>query len=138
MPQRPGSRVNARVRRRESALFIGFLAVLAVSMVAPGQADARDLPRQVAVIDGDGFELGGVVIRLWGIDAPEMGQECEREGRSYPFCGLSSKMALESLLNASEGLSCKILFKTVRALCGTLSGRETDSGRRHGGERLGG
>lgn len=31
----------------------------------------------VRVIDGDTFELGGEVIRLWGIDASERDQDCD-------------------------------------------------------------
>ena len=34
------------------------------------------------VVDGDGFRLGSERIRLGGIDAPELDQECKRDGAS--------------------------------------------------------
>ena len=38
------------------------------------------LAQDIRVIDGDTFEMDGEVIRLWGIDAPELDQLCAREG----------------------------------------------------------
>ncbi|MEM9358530.1 MAG: thermonuclease family protein [Pseudomonadota bacterium] len=55
----------------------------------------------VRVIDGDGFELNGKVIRIWGIDAPELTQTCRnRFWWSYP-CGKRSKAFLEQILQDS-------------------------------------
>jgi endonuclease YncB( thermonuclease family) len=36
------------------------------------------LASDVDVTDGDGLRLEGERIWLWGIDAPELGQPCER------------------------------------------------------------
>lgn len=51
----------------------------------------------VAVVDGDGLVLAGEQIRLWGIDAPERRQRCERGGRPYA-CGAEAKAALAALV----------------------------------------
>jgi endonuclease YncB( thermonuclease family) len=52
------------------------------------------------VIDGDGIELAGQSVRLWGIDAPELRQECSKDGRRYP-CGENAKDALTAFLGAA-------------------------------------
>ena len=57
------------------------------------------------VIDGDGIELAGQSVRLWGIDAPELRQECSKDGRRYP-CGEKAKEALTALLGAAAPI-CK-------------------------------
>jgi endonuclease YncB( thermonuclease family) len=60
----------------------------------------------VHVVDGDSLRLGGVDIRLAGIDAPELHQECVRSGRAYP-CGEVARSALRSLV-AGEALRCRV------------------------------
>lgn len=48
------------------------------------QSHAEELTGRVRVIDGDTIEIRGKRIRLEGIDAPELRQECERaNGRRY-------------------------------------------------------
>lgn len=49
------------------------------------------------VIDGDSLRLEGREIRLFGIDAPEYGQTCERLGREVA-CGREAAAALRKLL----------------------------------------
>ena len=53
------------------------------------------------VIDGDTLELGGRVIQLFGIDAPELGQLCESGGKPWP-CGVDAALALRKLVTVSE------------------------------------
>ncbi len=45
------------------------------------------------VVDGDTLEVNGQRIRIWGVDAPESAQVCERDGEEYR-CGLASAAAL--------------------------------------------
>jgi endonuclease YncB( thermonuclease family) len=59
-----------------------------------------------AVVDGDSLRVGGTVIRLKGIDAPELQQTCEREGRSYR-CGDEARRALANLVEG-DGLTCTL------------------------------
>lgn len=49
----------------------------------------------VTVIDGDSLRANGTEIRLWGIDAVELNQNCRHENAFWP-CGKEAKSALES------------------------------------------
>ena len=62
------------------------------------------------VIDGDTIKQGERVIRLWGIDAPEINQRClDHKGNEYK-CGLESKFALETLIK-DDPLICEFINK---------------------------
>ena len=54
------------------------IAVLAFLVVVP--ASAETISGRAQVIDGNTIEIGGRRIRLFGIDAPEGGQTCVRDG----------------------------------------------------------
>ena len=60
---------------------------------APGN---RPIVGFARVVDGDGLEIGGVEIRLEGIDAPERNQSCKNAGGEYP-CGEVSAAELVKL-----------------------------------------
>lgn len=78
------------------ALILGILA-----LAQPAAADS------IRVIDGDGLEVNGVKVRLWGIDAPELHQECSKAGQVYP-CGQMARNALTAFLGATTPL-CKTI-----------------------------
>lgn len=61
----------------------------------PGQAaDSFGTARSV---DGDTLELNGDRVRIWGVDAPENAQLCERGDQTYR-CGLIAAEALSELI----------------------------------------
>jgi len=64
---------------------IALLATLALA-AAPFSAAAETVTGRPAIIDGDTIEISGKHIRLHGIDAPELGQACLRDGNSWA-CG---------------------------------------------------
>ncbi len=69
-----------------STLFI-FLCCVSV-------ARANTLEGIARVIDGDTLELDGAVVRLHGIDAPELDQTCnDAQGATY-HCGRAATAAL--------------------------------------------
>lgn len=49
------------------------------------------------VIDGDTLQINGLKFRLYGIDAPESKQTCQRKSHVYS-CGQEATLALESLV----------------------------------------
>ena len=51
------------------------------------------LAQEVRITDGDTLKLKGTTWRLWGIDAPEGGQRCRRDGAAYD-CGDEASAAL--------------------------------------------
>lgn len=51
--------------------------------------------------DGDSLATGQERMRLFGIDAPELRQTCERAGRAWQ-CGQEAKRMLQSLVAASD------------------------------------
>jgi endonuclease YncB( thermonuclease family) len=59
-----------------------------------------------SVVDGDSLRLDGYEIRISGIDAPELGQTCSLDGRTYP-CGDVAKKALVDML-AGRLVTCRL------------------------------
>lgn len=58
-------------------------------------------------LDGDTLVMDGRHLRLAGIDAPELRQQCrDADGRWYN-CGLAAKAALEMLIHPPADLECK-------------------------------
>ncbi len=77
------------------------------------------------VVDGDTLDIGGRVIRLWGIDAPESAQRCEgRDGRTYE-CGRDATAVL-SELTRSRQVACEARdrdrYQRTVAICRTEAG----------------
>lgn len=70
------------------------VVVLGLLLSASAQTQIGGPPE---VIDGDTLEIAGQRIDLWGIDAPELGQQCM--GQSRPFdCGEIARAALLDLI----------------------------------------
>ena len=70
--------------------------VLAVSLQSA--VTSTPLVGRATVIDGDTLEIRGQRVRLWGIDAPESRQSCQRDGQAYR-CGTEAARHLDSLIN---------------------------------------
>lgn len=75
------------------------------------------------IYDGRTLTVGGEVVRLWGIDVPDLRQHCRNaEGEDYP-CGENARLALE-LLIGSRPVSC--LSKGRDSAGRTLAQCQTD------------
>lgn len=68
---------------------------------SPASSEADSPSQGVAgtarVVDGDTLRVDGRTFRLWGTDAPELVQACERDGLNYA-CGRAAAAHLRSLL----------------------------------------
>jgi len=77
------------------------VALVAIWILGYSQTRSDDRPgvpvSEVAVIDGDTIQLGGRVIQLYGIDAPELGQRCYHDAIWAP-CGQLAALALRKLI----------------------------------------
>ena len=70
-----------------------------------------DLSGQVKVTkvnDGDSLRSGKLKIRIFGIDAPELKQQCQDQNGTVWACGLIARQQLENLLGADKLLHCKL------------------------------
>ena len=67
------------------------------------------VPDNVRVIDGDTFELDGEVIRLWGIEAPEIDQPCNAPGQFGAIIDGDVSVMASFMLAATlvDGVSCE-------------------------------
>lgn len=83
--------------------------MVAVMSATPffGQAEAAELKGAPVVIDGETLDVGGARVRLYGIDAPDMRQQCEIRGRTYN-CGRISRTALMDLVAGVKQVSCRL------------------------------
>jgi endonuclease YncB( thermonuclease family) len=81
------------------------LAAIAALALLATPAAAETIAGRARVIDGDTIEVRHTRIRLHGIDAPELHQECHRKAAAvalvYP-CGREARAALERIIGAGE------------------------------------
>jgi len=77
---------------------LAVIASLAAAFPGPPvQAGENELNGPAEVIDGNSIAIGGRVVRLYGIDAPDEQQMCERQGGSWR-CGQDAGWALAERL----------------------------------------
>ena len=81
--------------------ILGLLVLLAARL---DRTETRNLDGRVTVNDGDSLTLGTERIRLRGVDAPEFGQTCRKDGADYP-CGRRARERLVALI-AGRPVSC--------------------------------
>lgn len=83
------------------------LAVLAacLGLAVATDALAQDNYSQVTVIDGDTLDANGQTIRLYGIDAPELGQYC-LNGKNRYRCGYEAALNLRKLVR-NKNVECR-------------------------------
>ncbi|MEJ8561079.1 thermonuclease family protein [Yoonia sp. GPGPB17] len=72
--------------------MIRVFSVLLTLVCLPAFAAPNGIIR---VIDADTIDVGGTRVRLFGIDAPEMGQPCRAEGREWD-CGAWARDAVRN------------------------------------------
>lgn len=73
-------------------------------LLAPHGIAAQTIVGQAEVVDGDTLTIEGQRIRLFGVDAPEGNQTCDRNGERW-VCGEVAAQQLRSLIESST-VSC--------------------------------
>lgn len=103
-----------RQQRGRTRLLLWLMVLIVLAGVALWfwQRRLQDRPHQqdvvvgvASVIDGDTLEIRGTKIRLYGVDAPESTQTCQRGRQTYP-CGRDAAHALSQLLG-QKTVSCQ-------------------------------
>ena len=114
-----------------SAVQDQFLAAAESGDEAPGGRVIRvaaALSGPARAIDGDTIQLGGVRVRLHGIDAPESAQNCRARGRFWA-CGRAATRALAGLVRGRR-VACKERnrdrYGRVVAVC-AVAGRDLNA-----------
>ncbi len=94
------------IRLFRKARWLLALAALIAAALFGRLPDPEKVTGFARIIDGDSLEIGGVDIRLQGVDAPELAQTCSRRGETYA-CGETARAALQR--RAREGaLTCEL------------------------------
>ena len=79
-----------------------LILLLVLALLTPAHASAN----AVSIGDGDSFRLGEHRYRLYGMDAPELHQDCkDAEGESWP-CGVRARTELRRII-ATDPLECR-------------------------------
>lgn len=93
-----------------------LLPILGLVLLAPAPALAEIAGKRPYVVDGDSFELLGVRVRLFGVDAPYPDQTCQLNGAPWN-CGLDARWALSDRI----GLNWVVCVERGRDPDGSVS-----------------
>jgi endonuclease YncB( thermonuclease family) len=85
-------------------------AVAALLLLAAPACAAQTITGRATVVDGDGLEIGGQKIRLFGVDAPEIDQYCSRADGTRWRCGQYATVELDRTIAGRE-VACEVRDK---------------------------
>jgi len=96
--------MNARARRgaiSDIVIFAMIVGVIIAILRFLPQPDPLSVSGKPRLIDGDSLFVRGVELRLVGIDAPEIAQNCTRNRTVWP-CGTEASRALRRFLGGAS------------------------------------
>lgn len=122
-PVRSGRSMLRRSRWLDLFLTFAILGLLGAIIVRLDAIESIAMLGIPEVIDGDSLALNGERIRLKGIDAPELGQTCDRYGQRYD-CGREARTKLRELVG-SRKINCigwqRDKYQRLLSICHTPS-----------------
>jgi endonuclease YncB( thermonuclease family) len=83
------------------------MAIVAMTACLTWSARAETISGRVRPMDGDTFEIAGVVIRLADVDAPEMSQKCQGGPKELHNCGAFVADVLAARIRG-QTVECKV------------------------------
>ena len=104
----PTQALVLRAALMAAATCLAMAGSIALPVGTGARADGHSgtgLTGPARVIDGDTIEVRGVRVRLFGIDAPETGQNCQASGQAWP-CGTVAARMLERRI-AQRVVTCR-------------------------------
>jgi endonuclease YncB( thermonuclease family) len=124
--------------RTETAILAGAMALGLVAALAVADPAPATFSGPAQAVDGDTISVGSVRTRLFGIDAPEAAQTCNRAVRASLglatlswLCGQAATRAMQHMLARDPVVTCqaKATDKYGRTVA-VCSNREGDLGGR--------
>ena len=98
--------MSTQKRQSVYGWIMRILIILSFTLLFAASAKAETLTGSVEAIDGDTLKVGGKVVRLAGIDAPDIDQTCQFNGQDVN-CGEIARDALLDLITATDVI-CEI------------------------------
>lgn len=87
-------------------MMLIFRSLIVLMLLAlPAAADS--IRGRAVAVDGDTLTVAGQKVRLFGVDAPEMDQTCDRNGKVWA-CGVMARDMLADMVAAGR-LSCDVV-----------------------------
>ncbi|MGC3939953.1 thermonuclease family protein [Roseobacter sp. EG26] len=102
-----GTPLPSSVRRMALAAILSAQLAGGVATASPSQQSVT-IRGDVSVFDGDTLEIGPMLIRLHGVDAPEKTQRCETPDGNTWRCGATAVNRVHNLIEG-EDISCEAL-----------------------------
>jgi len=84
---------------------------LAILVLFPAIAAGAEIVGRPRVIDAGTLDFSGRIVRLYGIDAPDVSQTCRADGREWP-CGLEARWAAINRIG-SHWVTCATVSETA-------------------------
>ena len=100
-------------------LFLAVLTGISASLFFDSAFSQEEVAGRAKVISGDTLSIKNIedgkqfTFRLWGIDAPELDQPCEKKNGQSVDCGVLARNAVRAIIKRSE-LVCVDFEKTLR------------------------
>ncbi len=98
------------MRPTQALAIVTLLTLTAHPAGAQGELRPKEVSGPAVVVDGDTLRVGISVVRLWGVDAPEISNCTSPTVPMKPFCGTpqaeTSRTSLERIIGNATQVRC--------------------------------